>query len=68
MTTSLTTTKSLTTSKSLTTTKCLTTRWMTRLVAVVLLGAALSGCTRCGWVWDDWNSQPKSCRSDAPVK
>nr|AWM08519.1 peptidylprolyl isomerase [Bradyrhizobium symbiodeficiens]QDF42400.1 peptidylprolyl isomerase [Bradyrhizobium symbiodeficiens] len=28
------------------------------------LGLALSGCTKCGPIWDDWLHAPKSCRSD----
>lgn len=31
------------------------------LVCLVLLGLALGGCTRCGWVWDDG---PRACRAD----
>jgi hypothetical protein len=33
------------------------------LVCLVLLGLALGGCSRCGWVWDDG---PRACRADAP--
>jgi hypothetical protein len=32
--------------------------------SLVALGLALSGCTRCGPIWDDWLHAPKSCRSD----
>jgi hypothetical protein len=28
-----------------------------------LLGLALGGCTKCGWIWND---SPRSCRADAP--
>jgi hypothetical protein len=28
------------------------------------LGLALSGCTKCGPIWDDWLQPPKSCKSD----
>ena len=37
------------------------------LVAVALIGAMLGGCTKCGWIWDDLTTTPKSCRNDAPV-
>jgi hypothetical protein len=38
-----------------------------KIIAVVLLGTVLAGCTKCGWIWDDWTAKPKACRSDAPV-
>ncbi|MDD1527090.1 peptidylprolyl isomerase [Bradyrhizobium sp. WBOS7] len=31
---------------------------------MIALGFALSGCTKCGPIWDDWLHGPKSCRSD----
>jgi hypothetical protein len=34
------------------------------LVCIVLLGISLGGCTKCGWIWNDW---PKSCHADVPV-
>jgi hypothetical protein len=41
---------------------------MLRTVAVVIgliaLSLALSGCTKCGPIWDDWIAPSKSCRSD----
>jgi hypothetical protein len=40
---------------------------MVRLIAVVLLGAALAGCSKCGWFWDDLAGKPGACRGDAPV-
>ena len=33
---------------------------------VIALGLVLSGCTKCGWFWDDLRSSPQSCRSDIP--
>jgi hypothetical protein len=35
-------------------------------MAVITLGLALGGCSRCGFIWDDWRSAPKSCQSDLP--
>jgi hypothetical protein len=32
--------------------------------SVVAFGLALSGCTKCGPIWDDWMQSPKSCKSD----
>jgi hypothetical protein len=29
------------------------------------MGLALSGCTKCGPIWDDWQHSPKSCKSDS---
>ena len=34
------------------------------LIGVVAFGLALSGCTKCGPIWDDWMQSPKSCKSD----
>ena len=34
------------------------------IVSVVAVGLALSGCTKCGPIWDDWIQSPKSCKSD----
>jgi hypothetical protein len=38
--------------------------------ALLLVGAALTlgGCTKCGWIWNDWTGKTQSCRADAPVK
>jgi hypothetical protein len=33
------------------------------IFSILALGLVLSGCTRCGPIWDDWQS-PKSCKSD----
>jgi len=32
--------------------------------AMLALGLALSGCSKCGPFWDDWMQGPKSCKSD----
>ncbi len=34
------------------------------LACAVALGLSLSGCTKCGWIWDD--GPPKSCHGTAP--
>jgi hypothetical protein len=34
------------------------------LFGVIAVGLALSGCTKCGPIWDDWMQSPKSCKSD----
>ncbi len=33
------------------------------LLGVIAVGLALSGCTKCGPIWDDWLNSPKSCRA-----
>jgi hypothetical protein len=33
------------------------------VVCVILLGASLAGCTKCGWLWDQG---ARSCHADAP--
>jgi hypothetical protein len=37
-------------------------------VALIVLAASLGGCTKCGWIWDDWTGKPKSCLTDAPTR
>jgi hypothetical protein len=37
------------------------------LLTIVLLGLSLGGCSKCGWIWDDWRA-PGACRSDAPAR
>jgi hypothetical protein len=37
---------------------------LTIVAAVLGLGLALGGCSKCGFIWDEW--QPRSCKSDAP--
>jgi len=34
------------------------------IVSLVAMGLALSGCTKCGPIWDDWIRSPNSCKSD----
>jgi hypothetical protein len=34
------------------------------IISVTAAGFALSGCTKCGPIWDDWMQSPKSCKSD----
>jgi hypothetical protein len=34
------------------------------ILSVIATGLALSGCTKCGPIWDDWVQSPKSCKSD----
>ena len=34
------------------------------IFSAIALGLALSGCTKCGPIWDDWMQSPKSCKSD----
>jgi hypothetical protein len=36
------------------------------IAAIMALGLALGGCSKCGPFWDDWRSMPKSCQSDLP--
>ena len=38
-------------------------RKLVMLGSVIAIGLALSGCTKCGPIWEDWMS-PKSCKSD----
>jgi hypothetical protein len=38
-------------------------RWLV-ICGVIAFGLALSGCTKCGPIWDDWMQSPKSCKSD----
>ncbi|NEW89393.1 MULTISPECIES: hypothetical protein [Rhodopseudomonas] len=33
------------------------------VVGLVVTAIVVSGCTKCGPIWEDWQS-PKSCRSD----
>jgi hypothetical protein len=42
-------------------------RILARILAfacLVLLAASLSGCTKCGFFWEDW--QHRACHSDTP--
>jgi hypothetical protein len=29
----------------------------------MLLGLSLGGCSKCGWIWQDWT---RACHADAP--
>jgi hypothetical protein len=33
------------------------------ILCVVALGLSMSGCTKCGWLWNDWG---KACHADLP--
>jgi hypothetical protein len=33
------------------------------LLSVIAIGMLLNGCTKCGPIWDDWQSS-KACKSD----
>jgi hypothetical protein len=33
------------------------------ILCLVVLGLALGGCTKCGWIWDDWQ---RSCHAEVP--
>jgi hypothetical protein len=34
---------------------------------LLLVTLAMSGCSNCGWIWEDWINPPqKSCHSDRP--
>jgi len=39
---------------------------LTILAGVLVMALAVSGCSRCGFWWDDWQSAPKSCKGDWP--
>jgi hypothetical protein len=39
---------------------------LTLLSSVIALSLVLGGCTKCGFIWDDWRSPAKSCRDDVP--
>jgi hypothetical protein len=41
---------------------------LTILSSLLLLSVSLGGCSKCGWIWNDWQSTPQSCRSDAPPR
>ena len=34
------------------------------IFSAIALGLGLSGCTKCGPIWDDWTQSPRSCKSD----
>jgi hypothetical protein len=33
------------------------------ILCLIVLGLALGGCTRCGWIW---NEGARACHADAP--
>jgi hypothetical protein len=33
------------------------------ILCLLLIGASLAGCTKCGWIWDD---RGHACHSDTP--
>ena len=39
---------------------------LTIFSGLIALSFVLSGCTKCGWIWNDWQSPAKSCRDDVP--
>jgi hypothetical protein len=39
-------------------------RRLALIFSLLAAGLAVSGCTRCGPIWDDWTQSPKSCKSD----
>jgi hypothetical protein len=40
---------------------------LTIVACVVCFGFTVSGCTKCGFWWDDWMHPPsKSCKGDWP--
>jgi len=39
-------------------------RRLALILGVVAMGLAVSGCTKCGPIWDDWLQSQKSCKSD----
>jgi hypothetical protein len=39
---------------------------LTILSTLLVLGLALGGCSKCGFWWDEWQSQPRSCKGDLP--
>jgi len=39
-------------------------RRLAAILCLALIGLSLTGCTKCGWIWQDGASV---CRSDAPL-
>jgi hypothetical protein len=39
---------------------------LTILACVLTFGLMVSGCSKCGFWWEDWQSQPRSCKGDFP--
>jgi outer membrane lipopolysaccharide assembly protein LptE/RlpB len=42
------------------------TRRLLTISVLLLLALAVSGCTNCGWILQDWTDAPKSCRDRVP--
>jgi hypothetical protein len=39
---------------------------LTVLASLLALGLTLGGCSKCGFWWDEGQSQPQSCKGDFP--
>jgi hypothetical protein len=39
-------------------------RRLAAIACLILVGLTLSGCTKCGWIWEE--NTPRSCHSAAP--
>jgi hypothetical protein len=39
---------------------------LTILSCLLAFGLTLSGCSKCGFWWDEWQSKPGACRGDFP--
>jgi hypothetical protein len=39
---------------------------LTILSSVIALTLVLGGCSRCGWLWDEWSAPSKVCRDTVP--
>jgi hypothetical protein len=39
---------------------------LTIVASVVAFGMMVSGCTKCGFWWDEWQSRPAACKGDFP--
>jgi hypothetical protein len=39
---------------------------LTILVFALSLGLSLGACSKCGFLWDDWSSPGRACKSDLP--
>jgi hypothetical protein len=38
-----------------------------RIAVLVVLGALLAGCDKCGgWYWSSWQGETQACRQQAP--
>jgi hypothetical protein len=38
----------------------------TTLLSIIVLGLMLAGCSKCGWIWNDYG--PRACRTEAPKR